>query len=240
MVKREPLMTEEHFDELIESEFDTINEIEDVLKNNPKKYVKIASAYYQLYTGYRYLAYSKYSRGYNVAELKNNITSSIQWFITNEQHPDHDTFYFNLIDFYTDTLRLCALGVLLKVDKPLLSDFLSVVKNEGEDALFDTLARFTQPERPVGNKLIFPATYQLLWAAVQSNDPAEQVISMQKFLKGWYKSMRKLYWHDRHLSVGKDGFPGYWCLEAALYNIDDISCRDMPFYPKDLADFFNK
>ena len=51
--------------------------------------------------------------------------------------------------------------------------------------------------------------------------------------------MRKCGWHDVHLSVGKDGFPGYWCWEAALvtllYDMDDSSYRDMPFYPKDMV-----
>jgi hypothetical protein len=64
---------------------------------------------------------------------------------------------------------------------------------------------------------------------------------MQKFLKGWYKSMRKVYWHDHHKSDGKWGYAGYWCLEAALvtvlYNIDDSSYRDMPFYPKDMVTY---
>jgi hypothetical protein len=241
MIKREPLMTEEHFDRLINSRTDRLIEMEDGLKSNPGQYVKIQRVYATLSIYYQTIAFTKYSRGYDVADIKDDLTNAIKWFVTYEQHPDHDTFRFDLLDYYTDTLRLYALGVLLKVDNTLLSDFLSVVKNEGEDALFDTLARFTQPGRQVGNKLLFTATYQLLWTVVQSADPAEQVINMQKFLKGWYKSMRKISWHDHHLSVGKDGFSGYWCWEAALvtalYNIDDSSYRDMPFYPKDLADY---
>jgi hypothetical protein len=241
MIKREPLMTKEHFDKLISSNQEVIEEIKDVLQNNPERYKKIHLAYSDLYINYKEIAFSKYSRGDDVADIKNDVEKSIKWFIKYQQHPDHDTFYFDILDVYEDVLQLYALGILFNTDHHLILDLLSVISNEGKDSLFDTLARFTQPGRRVGAKLLFPATYQQLWGTTQNNEPNRQADGMQKFLSGWYKSMKKTYWHDRHKSVGKDGFPGYWCLEAALvtvlFDIDDSSYRDMHFYPKDIVTY---
>jgi hypothetical protein len=241
MIKREPLMTEEHFEELINHNQDTINEINNVLQTNPEKYVKIHVAFFDLYMKYKKAAFGKYSLGYDVDAIKEDVSNSIKWFITYQQHPDHNIFRLNIFDHYEGLLQLYAFGSLLKVDQSLLSDLLSVIKNEGGDALFDTLARFVQPDRPVGTKLLFPETYQQLWDVVQSPNLAEQTSGMKKFLKGWYKSMRKTYWHDLHKKAGSYNFSGYWCLEAALvtvlYNIDDSSYRDMPFYPKDMVTY---
>jgi hypothetical protein len=241
MIQREPLMTEEHFEKLITSNQQDAEEIHDVLQNDPERYKKLHSAFFDLYVDYKDIAFSKYSLGYDVAEIKNDVENSIKWFVKYEQHPDHDTFYFDLIDVYGDVLQLYALGILLKIDRGLMLSLLLVIGNEGADTFFDTIAKFIQHDRAVGAKLLFPGTYKQLWEVTQNNNYSEQTGHMERFLKGWYKSMKKMYWHDRHTSAGKSSFSGYWCVEAALvtvlFNIDDSSYMDMPFYPKDMVAF---
>jgi hypothetical protein len=162
MIKRDPLMTEEHFDQLIKINQGTIDEVTNVLQTDPQRYVKVHLAFYDLFMDYRDINLSKYSRGYDVADIKNDGVNAAKWFLTYQQHPNHSTFYFDILDYYENLLQSYCLGMLFGADHALLSDLLSVNKIEGKDALFDTLARFVQPDRTIGTKLLFPVAYQPL------------------------------------------------------------------------------
>jgi hypothetical protein len=52
--------------------------------------------------------------------------------------------------------------------------------------------------------------------------------------------MKGCYWYGHHEKVPQNFF-GYWAFEAGLvtylWNIDDASYRDLPFYPKDLVEY---
>ena len=70
--------------------------------------------------------------------------------------------------------------------------------------------------------------------------PANRPALLKTYLDEWYHASRRKPYIDRHERGGFSHF-GYWSWEAAavtwLLRIDDSSYRDMPFYPKDWADF---
>ncbi|MFW0716000.1 PoNe immunity protein domain-containing protein [Pedobacter sp. N23S346] len=236
MKKREPLMTVEHFEDRISSRTNHIKEYETELQD----FDDLSGPYYTLYMDNLKLLTSKYSAGFQVDELKDNANQTINWFIKNKQHPKSDNVVFDDLDFYLDYIHLYSLGIIFNIDKKILDTLLNLIGNEGKDALLDQLALYVQPNREQGNKLQHPKAYQPLFDTIMAPKDDKPKL-MQKFLKGWYKSMRKCSWHDIHLSPGKYNFNGYWCWEAAmvtlLYDMDDSSYRDMPFYPKDMVDY---
>nr|WP_315425049.1 PoNe immunity protein domain-containing protein [uncultured Pedobacter sp.] len=239
MKKREPLMSEEHFEGWITSRTDHIKEYLDEIDD----FKNISSAYYTIYLDYKDLVTAKYSAGYPISELKENSEQALNWFLKNIEHPEHDKFYLDDLEDYSKLLQLLSFGVLFNLDKMMIKKLMNLFELEdkkAEDALLDKLALSVLPDRKQGNKLQHPKAYQSLFDSIIANKD-DQPKLMQKFLKGWYKSMRKCSWHDRHLGQGKYAFTGYWCWEAAmvtlLYDIDDSSYRDMPFYPKDMVDY---
>ncbi|MFW0716001.1 PoNe immunity protein domain-containing protein [Pedobacter sp. N23S346] len=236
MKKREPLMSEEHFEGWITSRTDHIKEYLDEIDD----FKNISSAYYTIYLDCKDLINSKYSAGYLVEQMRDDVQHALNWLIRNKEHPDNSGIFFDVLDFYVDYLQLYALGVIFNIEKQILQKLLTLIGHDGEDALLDKLALSVLPDRKQGNTLQHPKAYQSLFDAINATKE-EQSKLMQKFLKGWYKSMRKCSWHDRHLGQGKYAFTGYWCWEAAmatiLYEIDDSSYRDMPFYPKDMVEY---
>ncbi|KQM77870.1 hypothetical protein ASE74_15840 [Pedobacter sp. Leaf216] len=242
MEKRELLFTQEHFSEVISYFAKNIDETIQDVNEHPEEY-KLSNVYYSLYLNSRKLLTAKYSAGYPIIDLKDNAEQALNWLIKNIEHPEHDRFYLDDLEDYLNLLQLLSFGVIFNIDKSItlkLLNLYSVNNKKAKDSLIDKLALHLQPHREQSNKLQHPKAYQSLFDAINATKE-EQAKHMHKFLKGWYKSMRKCGWHDVHLSVGKDVFPGYWCWEAAmvtlLYNIDDSSYQDMPFYPKDMVDY---
>lgn len=80
--------------------------------------------------------------------------------------------------------------------------------------------------------------------AIDGKTPAERAKGMEKYVNGWYKSLRgvAIFW-GKHDKVGPEFSPyaGYWAMCAAafsyLYDIDDIAYRDNMVYPKAMADY---
>jgi hypothetical protein len=71
-------------------------------------------------------------------------------------------------------------------------------------------------------------------------EPQKRPLYVEAFLKKWYPAMKGAAWHGLHNKVPQS-FRGYWAFEAGLvtylWDIDDSSYRDLPFYPKDLVDY---
>ncbi|WP_167515690.1 PoNe immunity protein domain-containing protein [Pedobacter petrophilus] len=232
-------MTTVHFENRISSRTNHIKEYEAELKD----FDDLSRPYYTLYMDNLKLLTSKYSAGYNIQELKDNVAQAINWLIKNIEHPEHDKFYLDNLEDYLNLLQLLSLGFLFNINKTVLKNLLNLFEADDKkdgDALLDKIVIFIEPDRPQDNKLQHPKAYQSLFDAINAAKK-EQPKLMQNFLKGWYKSMRKCGWHDIHTSQGKSNFNGYWCWESAmvtiLCDIDDSSYRDMPFYPKDIVDY---
>jgi Domain of unknown function (DUF1911) len=142
---------------------------------------------------------------------------------------------------------LLSLCKLLRLD-PLLPRVMALfdvarTDNRGKDSLFEALlAKLggdALPVEPPGKMLKIVKAHPLLLQAIDA-EPKKRPLLMAEFLKKWYPSMKGCYWYNRHDKVPQNFF-GYWAFEAGLvtylWDIDDKSYRDLPFYPKDLVDY---
>jgi hypothetical protein len=249
MTKREPLFTEQYFDDHISFVLRAIEKRRVALKN-PTENTNIPMVYYNLFQYSHELLINKYSRGYPMEELQKDFYTIIEiW--EKQIEADRENVYKNSFkkDFsnYNRSLWLLSQAYLLKIEESWIKRLIACIRNEGEDIVFEQLiaARLPLPRKQT-DTLLYPNQYQGLLDVLdiaKENRPEE----MKLFLKGWYKSMKKASWHDLHKNKNGDangyntGFDGYWCFEAAAvavaFDIDDSNFRDMPYYPKDLADF---
>ncbi|WP_046246014.1 PoNi-like cognate immunity protein [Hymenobacter terrenus] len=245
MVKREPLRSEEYFDQTITFKRGVINRDKEALAINPGQFVEPEIIAASVFKHHHNLFVAEYSRGYPLAELQGAFSETVtSW----EQLKafDRDNVFAGIfktdIDNYVRALWLLSQAYLLGIEPSVVMRLLACIGNEGEDLLFERLVTAIVPEllRKPAKKLLYPKPYQALYDALDA--PSEQRATLiQEFLKQWYKRMNNTGWHDAHKAPKGGGFVGYWCWEAAgvahAFGIDDSSFRDLPYYPKDLADF---
>lgn len=156
------------------------------------------------------------------------------------------------LDHYIRCFWLTGLALTLNIPEHQWLRLLSLMGNEGEDALLDRVIAYRHPKRKIGNKLCFPKAYQPLLATFEA--PAEQRPHMLRaFLEKWFVSLKNAgsptfpsdfrtpYWWDfcANQELGMKGaYFGCWCIEAVavakVFEIDDSLCLDHPHYPGDL------
>ena len=155
-----------------------------------------------------------------------------------------EAFYLDEPDTYAYAMWLLSLAKLLRQDHlvPRVAALFDVARpdNRGQDALFESLLdKLGLPREPATRCLKNMKAHPLLLEAIQA-EPAQRPKRVAQFLDKWYPSMKACYWHGRHTRVPQNFF-GYWAFEAGLvtylWDIDDSSYRDMPFYPRDLVDY---
>jgi hypothetical protein len=78
MTKREPLMTDEHFNENIDFSMNYIEEDRKKLKNSHGYLTNPARIRVRVFKNIRQLFILKYSRGYSLGELKSDFLSIIE------------------------------------------------------------------------------------------------------------------------------------------------------------------
>jgi hypothetical protein len=245
MTKREPLMTEAYFDEHIAFVEQVIEEDETDLRNDPAQFTDVASVYFNIFQYRLFYLISLYSRGYPLESLQKSYLLLLDdW--EKQRVADAENVYAgdfqNDISTYVQAIWLLSLAYLLHVNQVNIARLLACVRNEGQDLLFERLvaARPNGTARKPARKLLYPKAYQSLYDALDA--PVEQqAVLMQEFLKNWYKRMSNTGWHNAHLGPDGGSFDGYWCWEAAgvayAFGIDDSRFRELPYYPKDLADY---
>jgi hypothetical protein len=140
-----------------------------------------------------------------------------------------------------ESLTLLAFVVSLRFPEKNVDHALNLIGHSGEDALLDYVAHALGDEsRSIAPKCKFPNIYAPLVEIIVS--PAEQrADQLVKYVEGWYKRMKPIYWYDNH--KGAEGaYFGYWCFEAALvamlFDIDDAALAGHPNYPIDLVRHF--
>jgi len=145
--------------------------------------------------------------------------------------------------YWIVALRLVCFGLLTghAAQMPRVMAFLDYVNAELgiHDGLLERLVAPWAPGRPIPDKATRHLPYRKLFK-VFAAEPAKRPALMVKYLDEWYHASRREPYIDQH-GEGDVAFYGYWSWEAAattfVLGIDDSSYRDMPFYPKDLADF---
>lgn len=241
MTKREPLLTEAYFDKDIRQLTDYIHK----RLNNMATYQNQAMARFQVMRYYFSLTSSMYSRGYAIDEVREVFINFIEAWEALLEADTSNQYRVSLKDdigTYVEALGLIARAYLLKLKPTFIVRLLGCIDSNGQDLLFErfvTAGKLPITRKP-GFKLLYPKTYKTLLDALDA-PTAEQPLLVQQFLKGWYKSIKNVGWHDAHKGPDGGGFMGYWCWEAAgvayVFGIDDATVRDLPYYPKDLADY---
>lgn len=144
--------------------------------------------------------------------------------------------------YWIVALRLVCFGLLTghAAQMPRVMAFLDYVNAELgiHDGLLERLVAAWAPGRPIPDTATRHLPYRKLFK-VFAAEPDQRPALMATYLDEWYHASRREPYVDQH-GEGDIAFYGYWAWEAAattfVLGIDDSSYRDMPFYPKDLAD----
>ncbi|WP_447748035.1 PoNe immunity protein domain-containing protein [Variovorax boronicumulans] len=161
-------------------------------------------------------------------------------------HPLHETepFFLEELDSYHYAMTFLSLAKLLCRDDlvPRVVALFDVAytDNRGKDALYEALlGKLGLPTVPAKGMLRFLKAHPLLLKAIEA-EPRKRPLFVAELLKKWYPAMKGTAWHGLHDKIPQS-FDGYWAFEAGLvtylWDIDDSSYRDLPFYPKDLVDY---
>ena len=188
-----------------------------------------------------------YSQGQDIQSL----TAILPQVVEGEEkthlpHPAHLTYTRHLAerDTFPYILSLLTFAKLLHLDHliPRICAQIDVDRqhNRGQDKLYETIMqKLGLPRVPADASFKHFKAYPILLEAIEASAENRPKL-MKAFLKKWYPSMKGVIWHDKH-HKNPLSFIGYWCWEAALvtylWDIDDASYRDMPYYPKDLVDW---
>lgn len=146
-------------------------------------------------------------------------------------------------EYWIVALRLVCFGLLTGHGKemPRVMVFFDYANAELGiyDGLLERLVAPWVPGRPIPDTATRHLPYRKLFK-VFAAQPEQRPALMAKYLDEWYHASRREPYVDQH-GEGDVSFYGYWSWEAAattfVLGIDDSSYRDMPFYPKDLADY---
>ena len=151
----------------------------------------------------------------------------------------------HMVDIYVDYLNILCSAILLHREDliPRICALNEGTDFDGSDSILEDLFGFYLPDRPFLDSWFWDAFTPLL-SAIDATTPAKQAKGMEKYVKGWYKSMKGVahFW-GKHEKIEADFTPyyGYWAMCAAaftyLYDIDDSNYRNESVYPKDLVDY---
>ena len=147
-------------------------------------------------------------------------------------------------EYWRAALRPVCFGLLTghSRDMPRVMAFLDYANADLgiHDGLLERLvAPYTTGRPPPPDKATRHLPYRKLFKVFDAA-PDQRPALMARYLDEWYHASRREPYVDQH-GEGDVSFYGYWSWEAAattfVLGIDDSSYRDMPFYPRDLADY---
>ena len=188
----------------------------------------------------------RFSRGDAIADLRPDVARMLELLAlkqataTSPQLPEKLRPMYTRLDLGVlyDTFTLLAFVVALRMPADDLDKALSLIGHPGEDRVLDLVAKACcEPMRVIAIQPKFPKVHAGLADVIAA--PADHRASkLHAFVRGWYRQMKPIYWHDNHLAA-TDTYFGYWCFEAALvamvFSIDDAALHDHPHYPIDLT-----
>jgi hypothetical protein len=231
-------MSDSFFDDAIQYITKTINDRLRKLREQPNVYTKPEIFLYANFGDAYQLIFLEYSRGSDLDILKGKFEPVIAAWEQYQDSPKSEINDFAAIDDYVISLWLLSFALIFESDNVLLDRLLKCVANEGKDLLFERLVATRVKGRKAANTLVHTRPYELLYKAIESSGDVRNKF-MTQFLKTWYKSLKDTYWHECHKGPQGGGFFGYWSIETAgavkAFGIDDVTFREMPYYPKDLV-----
>ena len=150
-----------------------------------------------------------------------------------------------LPDWYTDSLWLLSIGVLLEIDEGTFKSLVNAIKSSGrEDWLYDFLIQSRLPgEKCVSDQLLFQKPYLALRHVVEKSE--DKRTDMYRYLTNtWYQAHKDAGWYDSHkkgFDINTSIYYGYWSFEsgavAKIIKLDDAGLKDAPYYPYDLVHY---
>lgn len=163
--------------------------------------------------------------------------------------PDDEYFppfiFDDMIDTYVDYINMLSAAILLHREEliPRIHAFIEGTDYDEADAIIEILLSFYLPNRSELDDWYWKP-YSPLVNAIDQQAPSDRSKGMEKYVKGWYKSMKGVahFW-GKHEKIKPDYSPydGYWAMCAGaftyLYDIDDSKYRDEMVYPKDMVDY---
>ncbi|MCL2136718.1 MAG: PoNi-like cognate immunity protein [Coriobacteriia bacterium] len=207
-----------------------INYLKDGLASGPDDPDRVSRIKKFIYQDIFNLWQAKYSRGDSVSELV---------------APFRELMLDYVADFvpawYTDSLWLLSIGVMLEVDDEAFGTLAgTVIEQCEEDWLYNYLIHSRIPE--VGfeeSPLLWSKPYLVLRQVVEEAD--DKPAAMQRYLKrSWYRSHSSAGWYDSHKNA-PDIYTCYWSYEsgavAKILRLDDSSLVGLKYYPYDLVHY---
>ncbi|WP_447748038.1 PoNe immunity protein domain-containing protein [Variovorax boronicumulans] len=247
--RRERFLNEEPYLLLVNATRENVAELEGYLNNDLASADENAwSRWHSFMAGAKFsLLIGQYSAGRPVTEVATAYPPMLRTIEAQcLPNPTYQTepLYLEELDGYHYAMTLLSLAKLLRHDDlvPRVAALFDVARSEnrGKDALYETLlGKLGLSTVPAKGMLRFLKAHPLLLKAIEA-PPQKRPLFIAEFLRKWYSAMKGTYWHGLHDKVPQSFF-GYWAFEAGLvtylWDIDDSSYRDLPFYPKDLVDY---
>jgi hypothetical protein len=237
MKKREVFKEPEYFEYQIEVKNRGIARYKEVVKNPETESKHRRRLCYTIFSEQLQLLIARYSIGEEISVLKNSFPEVIDALNKYHQQEGYEPFNFRTLEVYIHALWLVSLALLFEVSDEHFNLLVTLIDQDGQDALFDRLiALRTSSRLPSSNVLLHPKAYYSLYASLDV-EGEERDRLIDKFLKEYYQNMKETYWDSSHLRKG--GFFGYWIFELAAFvkflNIDDINFANNIYYPRDLT-----
>jgi hypothetical protein len=192
-----------------------------------------------------------FSLGYSLGDLKVDTQESLKWLLEMERRGNQlelreDKVYFAqkrdlTLNNYYFYLYWLTFAKAVDLDLSLVKEAISIMAQVGVDRLFDLImVQLGDKNRKIGEKVRHPKIFKKLLSVVEAPEARatrtyEGYISMVGMLRPFKAGLNDNHAKDSRISTTR----GYWCYEAALvvmlWNIDDSSFRNNPYYPKDLV-----
>lgn len=243
MSARENLKSTAYFQYAISDSIDDINKLKGYIESKDERISDWSKIFSRLYSQQLRLILLKYSIGDSLDDIKSIFIETLENFIKaeNDVNSKHEKFK-DYIGIYEDSLKIISLAILFNLENSKLIEVKKIIDSmKGKDKLIDKLVTKKTNSEESNSQLIYPKIYMPLLDVFDESNKAETI---QKYLDGWYKSMKSTSWYNSHIKseIGKaSAFYGYWAIEAAavtyVLEIDDTSYKKMPYYPTDLVDY---
>jgi Domain of unknown function (DUF1911)/Domain of unknown function (DUF1910) len=249
--RREPYLDEASYESMVAYLLaESIPTLIDDISSGHVSADNLGYAWADLGAKYLDIALLKFSAGRPVQEMNLPLQQAIDAFEKNLESnvPNLEAIDLSIQTHFVQALWMLAVAELLGQGgtqvKRVANLYAADETNDGADELFELILAQLGCKSFEASGLIHDDPYQLLLDCIRAA-PEERPELMTKFLKRWYKGQKECDWWGSHVrrpgtTVLDTGFFGYWAFEAALvtflWDIDDSSYRDLPHYPKDLAD----
>lgn len=252
----------EYWNSIVNFELLAIERIQDDLKKPSENSSYRPQYVFELCKEHWHLMLCRYSRGDAITDLLQYFPSLLDaweeserlgkdvW--TPQQQFTRHAWTANL-DHYIVCFWLVGLALALNIPDDQWKRLVTLIGNEGEDALLDRVMSCRQPDRKIGSSLCHPVPYQRLLDTINATTEQQSAL-LAVFVDSWYAELdrpakkgnapatamyERPYWYKlRKQTLEDSGYFGFWCIEAVAavkaFNLDDSQCLGHPNYPGDL------